>query len=137
MSDEEKDTFARDEQNGSASLLEEEDVRIKRAQYMLAVQWSSEIVAEKCAILGGAIVALNSFGLELAAVVGLAAIFFATEIVTDVIFVFVAEYRFNIPLLRLKFSHIRSRENIIILVMTATCLTSIAFCVEMAFMVPV
>ena len=81
---------------------------------MLAIRWSQEIVVEKSCIIYGAVATMLINAVKsphsLLVQLQLLAIFYGCEIFADLLFVFVLDGRFSVPLLRIPQPSVRSKQ---------------------------
>ena len=81
---------------------------------MLAIRWSQEIIVEKSCILYGAVVTMLIDAVKsphsLLVQLQLLAIFYGCEIFADLLFVFVLDGRFSVPLLRIPQPSVRTKQ---------------------------
>ena len=98
------------------------DAKQKRAFLVLATRWNAEIVSEKTGILVASLIAIMAFsssaGLSVREVFAVAVIFYATEFVTDLLFVLIMDKIFDIPLLA---SEIHDKETLTKKILVSTC----------------
>jgi hypothetical protein len=129
------------EEGDEAMPMETDGKRYKYALAMMALRWHAEIVAEKGSIINAALVAYLYFdGLVDAtpnqlAIIGL--IFFAVEVISDVIFVYIMHHYFEVPLLSaIPQIDVLSKDNLEGSFMMAMGYTAMSVCVAMAVSVP-
>ena len=81
---------------------------------MLAIRWSQEIIVEKTCIIYGAVATMLIDAVKsphsLLVQLQLLAIFYGCEIFADLLFVFVLDGRFSVPLLRIPQPSVRSKQ---------------------------
>ena len=81
---------------------------------MLAIRWSQEIIVEKTCIIYGAVATMLIDAVKsphsLLVQLQLLAIFYGCELVADLLFVFVLDGRFSVPLLRIPQPPVRTKQ---------------------------
>jgi hypothetical protein len=112
-----------------------------RAMRLLANRWSAEIVAEKGCILVAALIAAMYFGDNVdgsppeLALVG--AVFFGFEFLTDVLFVWIMDSFYGVPMLSaVPHEDLRSKENLASMGAMAFTFNAMAACIAMAASIP-
>jgi hypothetical protein len=126
---------------GDPSVVELLLKKHKHKLAMLAIRWNSELVAEKGSIINAALVAylylsdlMDASPIQLALIGG---VFFAVEVMTDVIFVYSMHIFFDVPILSaLPNISVLSKENLFGATALSFGFTTMAVCIAMAASVP-
>jgi hypothetical protein len=124
-----------------AMSVEKKEKALKYALAMLAIRWHAEIIAEKGSIMNAAIVAylylsdlVDSVPAQLALI---GVLYFAVEVITDVIFVQSVVTYFGVPMLSaIPEVEVLSKDNLAGSALMALACTTMSVCIAMAASVP-
>ena len=124
---------------------DEEELALKLAYALelVAARWNAELVAEKAGIIVASLIAITTFNgsgnltdQELFKVAG---IFYGMEFITDLLFVFIMDKYFDVPLLAADInpSGVFTKQVLIGSVIMATSFVAMGSCIKMAHMIHV